>query len=140
MFPYTVCFFFYEFFSLFFQNSLCRFCFVVFFIKTLWIVTMFLHMVFVLIQCFPTLFFQNYLCRFFFNIELVGNSTLTFPACFFSFFLPKLSSSFFFHFSVFFFFKIVFVDFFSLKTLWIATVLRHTVFFSFFYDSFCFFP
>jgi len=65
-----------------------------------------------LLQCFPTwflfcynvfphIFFQNYLRRFFFNIELVENSALTFPACFFSicfhfsfaFFLPKLSSS-----------------------------------------------
>jgi hypothetical protein len=34
-------------------------------------------------------FFQNYLCRFFFNIELVENSALTFPTCFFCYFFLK---------------------------------------------------
>jgi hypothetical protein len=51
-------------------------------------------------------FFQNSLCRFFFNIELVENSALTSPTCFFLFFLlffSKLfSSSFFSIFCVFF--------------------------------------
>ena len=80
--------FFYEFFLLFFfQNSLCRFCFVVFFFKTLWIVIIFLHIVFVLLQCFLTCFFLNNLCRIFFNIELVENSVLIFPTCFFPIFL-----------------------------------------------------
>jgi hypothetical protein len=56
----------------------------------------------------PHVFFLNYLCRFFFNIELVENSALTFPTCFFfhfffSFVFPKLSSSFFFFFFLFFF-------------------------------------
>jgi hypothetical protein len=55
------------------------------------------------------------LSNFFFNIELAGNSALTFPKCFFLFFsffllfFPKLSSSFF-NF-LFIFFRIVFVDF-----------------------------
>ena len=35
-------------------------------------------------------FFQNYLCRFFFNIELVENSALTFPTCFFSIFFKNI--------------------------------------------------
>jgi len=86
----------------FFQNYLCRFCFVVFFFKTLWIVTMFPHIIFVLLQCFPTCFFPKLsLSNCFFNIELVKNLALTFPTCFFfhffhffCFFFSKLSSFF----------------------------------------------
>jgi len=103
--------FFYESSSFFsFQNGLCQFCFIVFFFKTLWIVTMFSHKVFVLLQCFPTCFFQNYPCQCFFNIELVENSALTFPTCFFfhffnffSFFSKIVFFFFFFQFFVFFF-------------------------------------
>jgi hypothetical protein len=120
MFSYMV--FFMNFF--FFRNGLCRFDFIFFilswlrillcrfFFKTLWIVTVFPHMIFVLLQCFHTCFFKKklYLSNFFFNIELVENLALTFPACFsfhffsfcFCFFFPKLSL---------FFFRIVFVDF-----------------------------
>ena len=73
--------------------------------------------------CFATVFsrmcFLNYLCQiYFFNIELIENSALTFPTCFFLFFLPKLSSSsslFFFFIFLCFFFKIVFVIFFNMK-------------------------
>ena len=62
-----------------------EFCFVVFFFKTPWIITMFPNMVFVLLQCFPTcLFFKIIFVEFFFNIELVENLALTFPTCFFS--------------------------------------------------------
>ena len=102
--------FFMNFFLLFFfQNGLCQFYFVVFFLKILWIVTMFPHMVFVLLQCFSTCFFLNYLCRFFFNIELVENYNCRFSHMFFfSLFFPKFS--FFFIFFVF-FFRIIFVDF-----------------------------
>ena len=111
--------FFYESSSFFsFQNGLCQFCFIVFFFKTLWIVTMFSHKVFVLLQCFATCFFFNYLCRFFFNIELVENSDLTFPACFFFhlflLFFQKLSSFF-----CVFFFRIFFVDFIFLIWSWL---------------------
>ena len=78
--------FFMNFFSFFFQCGLCRFYFVVFFFKTLWIVKI-PHMVFVLLQCFLTCFFSKLsLSNIFFNIELVENSTLTFPACFCFFF------------------------------------------------------
>jgi hypothetical protein len=116
MFPYMP--FFMNLFPFFFQNSLCRFCFVVFFFKILWIVTMFPHMVFVLLQCFPTCFFPKIIfVEFFFNIEFVENSALIFPTCFFSIFfhfcfllfIPKLFS-FFFNFLSF-FCRIVFVDF-----------------------------
>jgi len=87
-----------------------------------------------LLQCFPTwflfcysvfphVFFQNYLYWIFFNIELVENSALTFPTCFFFIFL----FAFFFQnclllllFSIFcVFFRIVFVDFIFLIWSWL---------------------
>jgi hypothetical protein len=103
-------YFFYEFFSSFFLNGLCRFCFIVFFFKTLWIVTMFPHMVFVLLQCFPTCFFPKLsLSNLFFNIELLKNSALIFPHVVFHFF----SFFFAFYFQIVFFFFSIFCVFFQ---------------------------
>ena len=111
-------FFFYQFFSFFFPNSLCRFFFVIFSLKHCGLLQCFLIW-FLFAIVFPHMFFSKIIfIKFFFNIELVENSALTFPTCFFSifsicfafFFLPKLSSSFFFNFLCF-FFIIVFVDF-----------------------------
>ena len=94
-------FFFMNFFlRFFFQNGLCRFFFILswlrivlrsFFFKTLWIVIMFPHMVFVLLQCFPIcFFFKLSLSYYFFNIDLVENLALTFSTCFFSIFFRKI--------------------------------------------------
>jgi hypothetical protein len=97
-----------------------EFYFVVFLKKTLWITTIFPHMIFVLLQCLPKYFFQNYICWFFFNIELVENLALTFPTCFFPFFFVFFFKIvfFFFHFLCF-FFRIVFVDFIFLILNWL---------------------
>ena len=77
--------------------------------------------------CFATVFsrmcFLNYLCQiYFFNIELIENSALTFPTCFFLFFFVfffqnclLLPLSFFFFIFLCFFFKIVFVIFFNME-------------------------
>jgi hypothetical protein len=105
---------FFFFFS--FQSGLCRFyffsywagwkfCFVVFFFKTLWILTMFPHIIFVLLQCFPTYCFLKLSLSIFFNIELVENLALTFPTCFFFpffWFFFQNCLLFFFHFLFFF--------------------------------------
>ena len=80
-----------------------------FFFKTLWIVIVFPPWFLFCYNVSPHVFFLNYLCRFFFNIELVENSALTFPTCFF------FSLFFFFCFSkiVFFFLFFLFFVFFS---------------------------
>jgi len=111
-----------------------------------------------LLQYFPTLFLfyysvsphvvlKNYLCRLFFNIELLENSALIFPTCFFLFF----------HFFIFFFqnclliFLCFFYFIFKYRAGWefsfVVLKKKHcellqcfpTWFFSFFYDFFCFF-
>ena len=102
--------FFMNIFLFFFQNGLCQFCFVVFFFKILWIVTMFPHMVFVLLQCFSTCFFLKLSMSIFFNIELVENYNCRFPHMFFFHFFFKNCLLFFFIFLCF-FFRIIFVDF-----------------------------
>jgi len=115
---------------------------------------MFSHMIF-FATIFPHVFFSKIIfVEFYFNIELIENSALTFPTCFF----PIFSHLFFFQncllllFSIFlcfffqncfcwFFFsygadwKFSFVVFFF-KILWIATIFLHMVFFSFFNDFF----
>jgi hypothetical protein len=94
-----------------------------FFFKTLWIVIVFPPWFLFCYNVSPHVFFLNYLCRFFFNIELVENSALTFPTCFFFhfffllFFQNCLLLSFFSFFC--FFFKIVFVDFIFLIWSWL---------------------
>jgi hypothetical protein len=99
-----------------------------------------------LLQCFPTwflfcysvshmFFFKIIFVEFFFNIELVENSTLTFPTCFFLFFFQNCHLLFFLCFFFqncfcrFYFFELVqnLASFF--KTLWIATVFPHMIFF-----------
>ena len=81
-------FFLWIFFFIFFQNGLCRFCFVVFFKKNI----VNCYNVSPHSFCFAIVFhhmfcFQNYFCQFVFNIKLVKNSALTFSTCFFHFFL-----------------------------------------------------
>jgi len=117
--------FFYELFSFLFPKwslwilfflywASWEFCFVDFFFKTLWIVTMFPHMVFVLLQCFLTCFFFNYLCWFFFNIKLVENLALTFPTCFFFSFFHFVFTFFFQNCLLFFIFLFFFSELFLL--------------------------
>ena len=118
-----------NFFLFFFQNDLCQFCFVIVFFKTLWIVTIFIHMVFVLLQCFPICFFLKIIfVEFFFNIELVENYNCRFPHMFFS-------KNFFFFF--FYFFNMELVEnlalyFFSLKHCELLQCFPTWFFFSFF--------
>jgi len=68
--------FFFIYFFVFFQNYLCWFYFfhielieilALLFFKTLWIATVFPHMIFALLQCFPTYFFN----WFFFKIVFI---------------------------------------------------------------------
>jgi len=96
---YMIFFFFYDFFSFFFKIVFVDLIFFIlnwlkilhgrFFFKTLWIVTIFPHIVFVLLQFSSHVFFQNYLYWFFFNIELIENLALTFSTCFFFFFFQN---------------------------------------------------
>ena len=74
-------------------------------------------MIFVLLQCFPTCFFLKLSLSIFFNIELVENSALTFPTCFFFFFFSKLS--FFLKFCMFFseLFLLIFSNYFVLSNI-----------------------
>ena len=102
MFLYMV-FFFYQFFSFFFPNSLCRFFFVIFSLKHCGLLQCFLIW-FLFAIVFPHMFFSKIIfIEFFFNIELVENSALTFPICFFFVFFSKIVFFFFFSFFVFFF-------------------------------------
>jgi hypothetical protein len=85
-------FFFMTFFLFFFQNDLCQFCFVIVFFKTLWIVTIFIHMVLFCYSVFPYVFFSKLsLSNFFLILSWLRITIVDFPTCFF----PKIFSSFF---------------------------------------------
>jgi len=111
-FPKLSSYFFCVFFILFFKyRAGWEFSFVVFLKKTLWIATVFPHMVFFLFLWFFLwfflYFFHNSLCRFYFFLYWAGWE---------------------FSFMVFF-----------LKTLWIATVFPHMIFFCYDFFQNCFY-
>ena len=102
MFPYMI--FFYEFFSFFFQNGLCRFCFVGFFLKsTVDCYNVFPHS-FCFVTVFPHMFFFKIIfVELFLILSWLIITIVDFPICFFFYFFCFFSKIVFFFFFPFFY-------------------------------------